>query len=318
VIAQLHEHQDAEIANHIACNSILCALVDSVADGTAEELGQLLLLAAYAPAIHKAYREVCQKFPGLSPEDIAQQATLCLLETATSPEMQRLNSYLPAALAKRFRRRLFRWALGETRHSLPLQQITADASKPLTSNLEHKITLQKILQQAQHDGVLSEAERQLLLKFKWEGFEANELVGMNSADTTNAVQLRLKRIIKRLRRVFKDTQPDSVGRTECSESKNFSTEATIFSKEMGIRESKKEFPAEISSRSLTVRTRDRMGSTAMTRRSAARKNGKSLPRFADKGVAAATPLSIPLPPLPGEGRLGRSVGMNNPSPLGTS
>jgi hypothetical protein len=132
-----------------------------------------------------------------------------------------------------------------------------------------RITLQKILQQAQHDGVLSEAERQLLLKFKWEGFEANELVGMNSADTTNAVQLRLKRIIKRLRRVFKDTQPDSVGRTECSESKTFSTEATIFSKEMGIRKSKKEFPAEISSRSLTVRTRDRMGSTAMTRRSAA-------------------------------------------------
>jgi hypothetical protein len=219
VIAQLHEHQDGEIANHIACNAILHALVDSVADGTAEELGQQLLLVAYTPAIHKAYREVCQKFPGLSPEDVAQQATLCLVQTATSSEMQCLNGHLPAALAKRFRRRLFRWAFVETRQSLPLRQITVEVSEPLTSNLDHKITLQNLLQQAQRLGVLSEEECKLLLKFKSEGFEANELVGMNSANTTNAVQLRLKRIIKRLRCAFKDTQPDSVGRTECRRQK---------------------------------------------------------------------------------------------------
>jgi len=35
--------------------------------------------------------------------------------------------------------------------------------------------------------------------FKWEGFEANELVGTNTGNSTNAVQMRLKRIIKRLR-----------------------------------------------------------------------------------------------------------------------
>ena len=70
VIAQLHEHEEAGIVNHIAWNGILHALVDSIADGTAEEIGQQLLLVAYAPAIHKVYREVCQKFPGLSPEDV--------------------------------------------------------------------------------------------------------------------------------------------------------------------------------------------------------------------------------------------------------
>src|SRR5438552_11377053 len=101
VIAQLHEHERVELVNHKAWNEILHALVDSIAGGTAEEIGQQLLLVAYAPAIHKVYREVCQKFPGLCPEDIAQQAVLCLLETARSAEMQTLNGHLPAAFSRK-------------------------------------------------------------------------------------------------------------------------------------------------------------------------------------------------------------------------
>ncbi len=58
VIAQLHEHEQVEHTNHKAWNGILHALVDSIADGTAEEIGQQLLLLAYMPAIHKAYAEV--------------------------------------------------------------------------------------------------------------------------------------------------------------------------------------------------------------------------------------------------------------------
>src|SRR6266571_5796969 len=91
VIAQLHEHERVELVNHKAWNGILHALVDSIADGTAEEIGQQLLLVAYAPSIHKVCREVCWKFSGLSPEDVAQQAALCFLETARSPEMQGMN-----------------------------------------------------------------------------------------------------------------------------------------------------------------------------------------------------------------------------------
>ena len=64
VIAQLHEHERTEAVNHKAWNGILHALVDSIADRTFEEIGQQLLLLAYMPAIHKVYREACQKFPG--------------------------------------------------------------------------------------------------------------------------------------------------------------------------------------------------------------------------------------------------------------
>lgn len=244
VIAQLHEHERVELVNHKAWNGILHALVDSIAGGTSEEIGQQLLLVAYAPAIHKVYREVCQKFPGLCPEDIAQQAVLSLLETARSEEMQTLNGHLPAALARRFRQSLFRWAINETRQSLALQEGTVDPPEPAT--FEQAITLERILQQAIHDGLLSEAERQLLLKFKWEGFEANELVGVNSGSTTNAVQMRLKRIIRRLRHAFTDGQPGSAGRPESTQSKNISSEATIFSGEMCIRKSEKGISPELS------------------------------------------------------------------------
>src|SRR5256885_130702 len=100
VIAQLHEHEQVEAANHNAWNGILHALVESIADRTAEEIGQQLLLLAYMPAIHKAYAEVCQRFPVLAAEDVAQQAALVLLEAARAPAMRNQNGYLPIALAR--------------------------------------------------------------------------------------------------------------------------------------------------------------------------------------------------------------------------
>jgi len=245
VIAPLHEHEEAGIVNHIAWNGILHALVDSIADGTAEEIGQQLLLVAYAPAIHKVYREVCQKFPGLSPEDVGQQAALCFLETTRSPEIRSLNGHLPAALVRRFRQSLFRWAIGELRQSRPLEEITADPPEPESSRFEQAVTLEKLLQQAKRDGLLTDSEHQLLLKFKWEGFEANELVGMNAGTTTNAVQMRLKRIIKRLRRAFAGVRSDAFGQSDDIESKNISPEATIFSGEMCTRKDEKGFSPEL-------------------------------------------------------------------------
>jgi DNA-directed RNA polymerase specialized sigma24 family protein len=92
--------------------------------------------------------------------------------------------------------------MAETRQLLPLRESTDDLPEPTGNTFEDVVMLERIIQQAVREGMLSEAERQLLLKSKWEGFEANELVGMNAGNTTNAVQMRLKRIIKRLRRIL--------------------------------------------------------------------------------------------------------------------
>jgi len=245
VIAQLHEHERAEAVNHKAWNGILHALVDSIADRAFEEIGQQLLLLAYMPAIHKVYREACQKFPGLCPEDIAQQAALCFLETARSPEMQILNGHLPAALSRRFRQSLFRWAMGELRHNLALQEGTADPQEPAT--FEQAITLDRILQQAMHDGLLSDADCELLLKLKYEGFQAKELAEALGTDRLNSRRLhrKLQTILNRLQRAARaggalSRTPDrSNPPTKTEKGKKIFNEAVNFSESVCIRNSEK-------------------------------------------------------------------------------
>lgn len=216
VIVKLHEHERVELVNHKAWNGILHALVESIADRTFEEIGQQLLLLAYVPAIHKACRDISVQFPHLPHEDVAQQAAVCFLETATSPEMRRLNGQLPLALVNRFRQALFRWAMRENRQSLPLQQGLVDYDEPTPSNFELTVMLEKFLQQMVREGLLSEEEHRLLLRFKWEGFEARELAGENGGSTTNAVQMRLKKIIKRLRQAAETTDASATDGAEGS------------------------------------------------------------------------------------------------------
>jgi hypothetical protein len=64
VIAQLHEREEVKLVYHIAWNEILHALVDSIADGTAEATGQQLFLVAYTPAIHTYIGKFARNFPG--------------------------------------------------------------------------------------------------------------------------------------------------------------------------------------------------------------------------------------------------------------
>jgi hypothetical protein len=56
-------------------------VIRAVSDKAFEDLGQQLLLVAFTPAIHKIYREICQRFPGLLADDVAQQAWVAFLET---------------------------------------------------------------------------------------------------------------------------------------------------------------------------------------------------------------------------------------------
>ena len=241
MIAQLHEHERVELVNHKACNGILHALVDSIAGGTAEDIGQQLLLVAYAPAIHKVYREVCQRFPGLCPEDIAQQALLCLLETARSAELQTLNGHLPAALAVRFRRRLFRWAIGELRQSLPLEEIAGNIPATHAHNFEEGIVLEQLLSKARRMGILSASQCELVRKFHCEGFQPEELRESKDGPSAIALYRRIQRAVHRLRRigVTGSSRASSIPSSQDENSKNILRDAVDFSGEMGIRNSEK-------------------------------------------------------------------------------
>src|SRR5262249_58021211 len=111
VIERLHEHEQVETDNHNAWDGIVHAVVNAIANRTTEDIGQQLLLVAFTPAIHKTYNEVCQQFPMLPPEDVAQQASVCFLEAAKSPAILRKNGHLPIALVRNFRKSMFRWAI---------------------------------------------------------------------------------------------------------------------------------------------------------------------------------------------------------------
>jgi hypothetical protein len=251
VIARLHEHERAEAVNLNAWNEILHALVESIADGTAEEIGQQLLLVAYAPAIHKVYREVCQKFPGLCREDVAQQATLCLLETARSPEMKSLNGHLPAALARRLRQGLFRWAIGEMRQSFPLQEVPDNVPEPQAGNFEEGVVLEHFLSKAQRISILSADECELVRKFHCEGFQPEELREGKDGPSAIALYYRIQRAVHRLREIGTCGSPKTDGippsqHDNFTQPKNILRKALDSSGEMCIRKSEKEFSPEQS------------------------------------------------------------------------
>ncbi len=249
VIARLHEHERVEAANHNAWDGILHALVNAIADRTTEDIGQQLLLVAYTPTIHKVYREVCQKFPGLCAEDVAQQAALCFLETARSPEMHGLNGHLPGALAIRFRRRLFTWAVAEMRQSPPLQELSPHDPEPMSDdNFEDGVLVEQLLAKAQRLGVLSQAEAELVRKFHCEGCQPEELRYADGGPSAIALYRRVQRAVHRLRRIAGRDAGDlgPTLRKKAGPQKNTFNHAVEFSGNTGIRNSEGDFSPELS------------------------------------------------------------------------
>jgi hypothetical protein len=242
VIAQLHEHERVELVNHKAWNGILHALVESIADGSAEEIGQQLLLLAYMPAIHRAYVEVCQQFPTLAAEDVAQQAALVLLEAARSPAMRTQNGYVPIALARDFHKRLIRWAFGEIRQSVPSEKVSRVHPEPESDeNFEGAVLLEDFLSQWQRAGVLSQEECDLLRKFKCDGFYRHELGTGEDGPSGNALYFRAYRAINRLRRLVRGEQAvrGAPSAPKDENSKNSQSEAQTFSESLPISNSEK-------------------------------------------------------------------------------
>jgi DNA-directed RNA polymerase specialized sigma24 family protein len=243
-VAKLHEQGEA--VNHDAGNRILHAVIQAVSDKAFENLGQQLLLVAFTPAIHKIYREMCQRFPMLSLDDVAQQTWVAFLETAKSPAMLRQNGQLPVALVMNSRKAMLRWAMREARRASILQDGFEEFSEPLSEdNFEDAILLEDLFRQAQLTRALSESESQLLFKFRWEGFGAKELADKNGPSTPNAVHHRLKRIVNRLRRAARSCDTPKAG-DNSSQSTNILSGAANFSGDVPFSNSEKGFSPELS------------------------------------------------------------------------
>jgi len=189
-------------------------VIHAIAERHSEEFGQQLLLLAFTPAIHKICGEISQRFPSLLPEDIAQQALLCLMEAARSTFIARQNGHLLLALVREFRKNTFRWAIKEARITTAEEENSDDKCPEQVSedNLEREYELDEFLQRCRSRGVLSDADYELLLKFHCEEFEATELSSGTRWRSAKAVHHRLEKILKRLRRVAAESdwlQPES-------------------------------------------------------------------------------------------------------------
>jgi len=247
VIARLHEHERIDADNHGTWNGILHALVDGLEETTTQEIGQQLLLVAYTPAIHKVCREVCRLFPGLPPEDIAQQASVFFLENAKAPSMAEQNGHLPVALVKYFRRRLFRWAIQETQQSQRLQGLSPHDPEPMAyDNFENNVVVEQLLAKAQRLGVLSQTETDLVCKFHCEGCQPEELREEDGGRSAIAVYRRIQRAVYRLRRIAGRYGTRPLPTIQNNESKNTSNHAVECSGEMSIRNSERDFSRELA------------------------------------------------------------------------
>jgi len=143
---------------------------------------------------------VCAWFRELEPEDIAQQILEFFLELVVSAAAENLIGILPIALSRSLRKASFRWAEKEQRALLKRQEdAQTDASERAAyPTFESVSVLNDFLDYCTRQGLLSRFERELLIKFKVDGFSGKEIQNRHTVLSEQAVHLRVHRIMQRL------------------------------------------------------------------------------------------------------------------------
>lgn len=200
-------HAAGNPANIERSERLLRALVGENARASCGSFWQRLLLLAFIPAIHRTTSQVRMAFPSLAEDDVCQHAMAVLLEFLASKELQTLSSHLAFTVARRIRRGVFRWAIGESRLAAPEEIQESSFEEPAGRETAEAATiLGYFLDTCQRAGWLSREERQLLMQSKIQGLSYGELA-MRNGHSAVAIQHRLQRVLERLRRVAKKSPP---------------------------------------------------------------------------------------------------------------
>jgi len=204
LLAYLHSPRSSDYACP-ETGAVMAALVGVRASVPDWELIHSLLVLAFAPTIHRTYREVCTWFRELEPEDVAQQILTFFLELIASANSENLVGILPIALSRGLRKTSFRWAEKEQRALLKrqgeAQADTGGGERAAEPSFESVSVLNDFLGYCSRQGLLSRFERELLLKFKVDGFSAKEIQDRHTVLSESAVHLRVHRIMQRLQDV---------------------------------------------------------------------------------------------------------------------
>ncbi|HEV2313703.1 MAG TPA: hypothetical protein VGR94_00220 [Candidatus Acidoferrales bacterium] len=180
----------------------LTALISARATMPDLELVHSVLILAFAPTIHRTYREVCGCFRELEPEDIAQQILAFFLELIVSASAQNLVGILPIALSRSLRKTSFRWAEKEQRALLKRREETQidthGDERAAEPTFETVSVLNDFLDYCSRQGILSRFERELLVRCKVDGFSGKEIENRHTVLSERAVWIRIHRIMQRL------------------------------------------------------------------------------------------------------------------------
>jgi len=199
-----HLHFPDVEGQHSSSDDILLELLRLGIAPLLRQLWHCLLLLVFIPTIHRTTSQLSATFPSLARDDIAQHLIAVLLDFLRSRELHSRRSHLAFTIARRLRRSAFRWAIHESRIAAIEERDgppTMHPSPDVSGDLFHaSVLLRQFLDDCEHKGWLTSAERQMLTESKIEGHSCRELSQRNG-DSPVAIQHRIHRLIDRLRRL---------------------------------------------------------------------------------------------------------------------
>jgi len=201
LIHHLHNQKDGDYCPP-SVSEVLAALIQAGPEIRDPEMSQSVLVLAFMPAIHRTYRETRAWFQDIPTDDIAQQILLFFLELAASAPLGLLNGQLSFALARSLRRNTLRWARREQLMLMDREHFAAECAKQdephENAHFESISILRDFLDYSVRIGILSEFERDLLIKVKVDGLVAKEVMNPHTVLSPKAVHVHIQRIMKRL------------------------------------------------------------------------------------------------------------------------
>lgn len=160
-----------------------------------------LMILAFVPVLHGTIRRIAKQQAQLPRADITQQALSVFLQVLRSEQMEKRQSHFVFAISRLVKRQLFEWAgrEGAVHGSAKKEGIQVAPQLPEDDFMERHALLRHFLHRCVRNGLLSEAELNLLVQIKLDGNTGEEIAETNSI-TSNAVRQRMKRLLAKLRR----------------------------------------------------------------------------------------------------------------------
>lgn len=191
--------------NHNSCaDSLILELLKRNSSSSIQSISQRILLRVFIPTIHRTTSQITASFPSLARDDVSQYIVCSLLEFLPSRDLQTRRSHIAFTIARKLRRRAFRWAIHEARGGAR-EETDGSPTTEVEEVVEEepfsaKILLRQFLDDCQRIGSLSCEERDLLVQFKIEGVSCQELA-LRNGHSAVAIRHRVQRLLDRLRRI---------------------------------------------------------------------------------------------------------------------